>query len=491
MKRLFSMMSVFMACTCMMAQEASFVQEGKTWQTRYSNGYHRVALEINHECPFRFFIEGDTLIGGKTCQKMYVAMWNDLIQAKYMMAVREEGRKVYFVPKDLEEECLMYDFGVKTGDVCTVCRPPEVSANGSVVFYGIYPKEMRVLKTWDNEYFGVKRVCMNVMSENEFQAWMQECDDGADESSFIEENLIPRAGLWIEGVGSSISPLDNTTEGMREGGGPNMTFCSLGEDTLYCANYAAWYEKRGANVMVDGGMVWEEQASPTMYAGTLEKGGYYFALEAPIWQNNKRCRLLRIGVPTDESGHAVAALFEEGGKVLFFPTQQSEEPYLLYDFTAQVGDELEVGVLEDGHRYEATESNVAVRKCRVDSVAYHEVCGCRRKHLYLSVAESDGSFSDAPTSEVCWIEGIGSVAGILSNTVASDSGQRALLKCRWLEEVFYQVDPSVLPTGVKCTTKPASGTCPKASIYHDLTGRRLAAPPVKGLWIENGVKRVK
>ena len=466
------------------AQNPHFIEKGKTWQTRYSVGYYNDYMGIRHEYPFRFYMEGDTLVGGTKYTKMYADRWNDRATAEYLMAMREEGQKVFFVSKDSEEEHLLYDFGAEAGDVVNVYHTANIENSGYTPH--TFPQAMRVLKAEERMIDGESRKCLLVMPEAEYQYLLEERGDFVEDLDALEGSY---AGWWIEGIGTECSPLDNVEVGLRMDGGHTLVLCSQESDTLY---YTNWYEKFHDKVMVDGGMAWEELHATANPKSPIEPQHLFFKMEVPIWQGGKLCRKLYASAEgvNDEEARVVATLHEEDGKVYFYPWKDSEDLQLLYDFTAQTGDELEVSTFDPGNDFE-TAHEVVTHKCRVDSVAYHEVHGRLLRHLYLSVADSNGIFPDTQTSKVCWVEGIGTASGLLANILTETSAQQILVKCRWLDEVFYEQNPDTLPFMVNVKTIPSETPRPLTPILHDLTGRRLTTPPAKGVYIENGVKRVK
>lgn len=91
---------------------------------------------------------------------------------------------------------------------------------------------------------------------------------------------------------------------------------------------------------------------------------------------------------------------DENQKVWFYPTIGMIEEQLIYDFSVNVGDTI----------YFNYESVMVV-----DSIAYHEIAGIERKHIYFSYVY----FSFI---EELWIEGIGSNYGILSSGSGSYVG---------------------------------------------------------------------
>lgn len=83
---------------------------------------------------------------------------------------------------------------------------------------------------------------------------------------------------------------------------------------------------------------------------------------------------------------------EEDEKVWYVSHFNNEER-LIYDFTLNVGDTMEF-------QYQPY--------MVVDSIAFHEIAGIERKHIYFS-------YIDFSPHKELWIEGIGSIYGILSS----------------------------------------------------------------------------
>ena len=87
-----------------------FAVEGKTWHCVQTKNI----FEQTPVYEYDVFIQGDTVIKGKPCKKVYV---NTV--AQYKAALYEDGRRVYSVDKGTEEFWLLYDFNVTVGD--TLC----------------------------------------------------------------------------------------------------------------------------------------------------------------------------------------------------------------------------------------------------------------------------------------------------------------------------------------------------------------------------------
>lgn len=93
-KKLISILSVCMFYQNPSAQSGNFMQDSIEWQTRLCVGYNGDREGIQYKFPYKFLVEGDTLIGDKACKKLYVQKGGDKRTAEYLEAVYEEGQKV-------------------------------------------------------------------------------------------------------------------------------------------------------------------------------------------------------------------------------------------------------------------------------------------------------------------------------------------------------------------------------------------------------------
>lgn len=128
MKRLILLLTIIYPFG-LFAQEASsyrpFVEEGKVWYTRGKglgvvDGIQKYAYQ-------RHFIQGDTIVAGKKCKKLFqqdIAAFflpgADSLMAIYMY---EEDRKVKFFYEGDSEPRLFFDFGAEIGDTLVVWEP--------------------------------------------------------------------------------------------------------------------------------------------------------------------------------------------------------------------------------------------------------------------------------------------------------------------------------------------------------------------------------
>ena len=91
------------------------VEEGKRWT--YDNYLEIRPDEYNHY--YWYYLEGDTVINGKTCLKMYSENEYNDGKVSYKGALYEEDKKVFHVNND-GKLALLYDFNCKVGDEITV-----------------------------------------------------------------------------------------------------------------------------------------------------------------------------------------------------------------------------------------------------------------------------------------------------------------------------------------------------------------------------------
>ena len=108
---------------------AIYSAKAQSYQSVISNKSLWTCIDCNRFGSFEFkrirkeMMQGDTLIAGLTYKKMYrdtsgTFNWNT---AKYICAIREQDKKVYFIYENTNNEQLLYDFTKNTGDSVTVC----------------------------------------------------------------------------------------------------------------------------------------------------------------------------------------------------------------------------------------------------------------------------------------------------------------------------------------------------------------------------------
>jgi hypothetical protein len=194
---------LFLLCfvqVSLLAQENNylpFVEEGKVWNM-YCHYEDYLPFPNYH---YRYFIEGDTLIAGQNCKKLYAFNENNDKQTMYKMALFESEGKVYFIPCGSTENYILYDFTIPVGSSAIINDPikPE------------WEFEMRNNKDEFTKIDGINRHCLFV--------------NRVDDSEFP-------SGWWIEGIGSELGPLN--TWGF-EAAGNNRIFwsCEVNGESIY------------------------------------------------------------------------------------------------------------------------------------------------------------------------------------------------------------------------------------------------------------------
>ncbi len=102
--------------------------EGKVWNYVYD--YHGIddnGTLFHETIPYKEWIEGDTIIDGKTYFKMHsTATKYPISSLKFW---REDTGKVYAYDEDLEQEMLMYDFSLNKDDMADILGNNNIKVN--------------------------------------------------------------------------------------------------------------------------------------------------------------------------------------------------------------------------------------------------------------------------------------------------------------------------------------------------------------------------
>lgn len=104
---------LFAPCMALHAQSPEleyrpFAEDGKVWESQVGGIKENV---------YGNQIDGDTLIGGETWKKVYNYVLMPELGTSYYAAIRDVGKKVYAVAKGSDRPRLLYDFGLREGDL--------------------------------------------------------------------------------------------------------------------------------------------------------------------------------------------------------------------------------------------------------------------------------------------------------------------------------------------------------------------------------------
>ena len=215
------------------------------------------------------------------------------------------------------------------------------------------------------------------------------------------------------------------------------------------------------------------------------------------------------GVRTD-----CCALYEEDRKIWCF-LETASTPVLMFDFGAEVGDTIDATVVNafrwtlfqelwnyswDYYVSHNQEKLKIIRK---------ETLSINGKELYEVgfIRINDGSFDYQEVTNRVW-EGIGDCRGPVfwTGMFTGDGTRNNLISCTIGDEVLYFDDAAAMywdvpiPTSIS-SHQMANGRSAQSDDSHlkkwsngkifDLSGRRLAASPAKGVYIQNGKKRAR
>ena len=183
-------------CTFCMAVQAQnttlnyrpMAQEGKWWETQVGGIKENV-----YDC----FIEGDTLINGDNWKKVYKGVgWPGGLYA-YYAAIRDEGKKVYAIAEGSNRPRLLYDFGLKVGDLARC----GVESNDFACLLDKDDKFDKLLGYPFAAYLRVESIDTIKARGQEFRRFTLRLLD------FYEERVMFAAPvIWVEGIGSGAGP---------------------------------------------------------------------------------------------------------------------------------------------------------------------------------------------------------------------------------------------------------------------------------------------
>ena len=188
-----------------------FIEEGKVWRSASTLG---ITWTINRWSDYYF--EGDTIIDGKTCKKMWCRNKNKNGEwTTYEGAWYEEGKQVYYAPNRSEAPLqLIYDFGAQVGDSLQVFNlySPAYTLSCMVAYKG------RGSQKFKGEYLTIapyQIVDWDLLNEKEIYDY---------DFSYLSR--------WIEGVGASL-PKNNVLLKGVSGNYESLVSCFVGDEVLW------------------------------------------------------------------------------------------------------------------------------------------------------------------------------------------------------------------------------------------------------------------
>ncbi len=301
-----------------------------------------------------------------------------------------------------------------------------------------------------------------------------------DKSNSPKRNVNTNGGRIIQGIG-----ITEWNDGECLFGPPNLySAMSFDNPERHYRSMLVHFERNG-EVLYD---VWPEKRTSDFaqddYRPLVKQGkkwtyhhdtyqyvyDYHYTLEGDTVVAGKDCLKMysenRYG---DGERQYEGALFEENKKVYcFFPYKEEssiEEPALLYDFGCEVGDVFHMNAIE----------------LVTQAISAVEVNGKSVNRYDFQAQQPDKDDEPFVIGNLSWIEGVGATMDFFG-MLPLQGNYNSLVACEVNGEVIYQSATSI--QGIKSNTLNSDGA------IFDLQGRRLSATPAKGIYIQNGKKRI-
>lgn len=455
-----------------------FIEAGKRWQTTTYVTDKPLTVGINtydygtHTSINTYYFNGDTVIAGQGCAKMMRDVTrSDDTTTEYVGAFRQDGRRVWCYAPGSSVGCLLYDFQTLPGD--PVCVGLLYSERDTTFM-------LQPHKPIQASGVLMKSVCFPV-SETTRQT-------------------------WVEGVGSLSAPMLNVSA-YRDGTLEELRCCQVSTDTLYsnlgnmgyireqvCEGLHCMTREPGDTFVpfVEEGKSWIVARFKThvnQVADDVESLTTYRIEGDTVIADITSKRLVRTHTDLTTgttTNNYVAALYDDGRRVMFFPAGFTT-PYLMHDFCATAGDTV-LSYDCESLAWQSPSPERFVRPARAIAIGYsHEILGgCSQSVSWYQAMTSD-SYKDG------WIQGVGGTHGPTHVAGSVTDSRNQLMLCKTGECVLYRHENySQMLDGIgeileeDKTNWNLSSHRPAARELFDLTGRRLAAPPARGLYIEDG-----
>ena len=171
-----------------------FVEEGKGFDLQFGE---------TMENSYQHWIDGDTVINGKTWKKVYNSLCWPHLDYRYFAALREEGKKVYAIAKGSRRPRLLYNFDLQVGSLlrCGVegnsfhCLLDSGEQPDSLFGFE-FKTYLRVESIDTVESCGTRRRRFKLTMLDPYKDYFKPKEDGG-----VIGNIV-----WVEGIGSGSGP---------------------------------------------------------------------------------------------------------------------------------------------------------------------------------------------------------------------------------------------------------------------------------------------
>ena len=456
--------------------------DGKTWNYTYhtQTGDQELAIEV----------KGDTVVGKNKCHKLYLRSsssrllygcyyedGNGSVNAYLTLDIQKKDGKLVMQPLDTPRpERELYQFkrsgsSWQYADGNSLIRSMGyiVSSrssryDGSALYQEPYPigPSLYELISVDGNIFARVQLT-DVEKHDTLETWVS----GVGERHWGIMEPVPgvgkdKGGEWIE-----------------------FEYCSDSRPVFTKSDFDAEAMRLDYRPFVETNKTWTCSTNP--YGADI----YYYHLQGDTLIDNQQCLKLYSQNRYNDGTTRYEGALRENDKRVFLYKPGSAQPALLYDFSLNQGDE---AILQNDLLPNSSGTAYAEGIC-----ATTDVYGIRDHQLYrIKLFYEVLHYGEESVYEQNnlgnWIEGVGpgSMMDVLNNTGFNIIGGRygsGIIDCSVNGISIYRSDDyEQLTAGAP----PLPLLRRKASslLYFDLQGRRLSGKPAKGVYIENGRKRV-
>lgn len=239
------------------------------------------------------------------------------------------------------------------------------------------------------------------------------------------------------------------------------------------------------------GKIWEIQI------GGIKENVYGNTIDGDTLINGVNWKKVYNYVGSPDFNYSYYAAIRDVEKKVYIIAKDSSRPRLLYDFGLKVGDELKCGIegnafgcLRDTEEKPDTLLGFPfVSYLKVKSIDTIHVSGQYVRESYFrrfTLMLLDAFKEPVSKREIIWVEGIGSVAGPFLPWIPIPEIYSMILRCKIGKEYLFSFSGRSETATVRALQYQNAGS----RDVHDLQGHRLSSLPQKGIYIQNGKKKI-
>ena len=440
----------------MTASYLPFVEEGKRW--KYDHFLSESLPDRNYF--FWYYLQGDTTIAGQECLKLYVENEYNEGSIQYAGSLYETVKRVFWFKPGQNEATLLYDFGASIGD--------EILLQG---YYAAHILSIDSVTDGGGTYRSF-RLAPTTDKDNPTSGELYEF-------------------TWLEGVGGNANLLTYNGFGLNN----ILRTCEVNGDTLY-----QWKQPKatapGYHEMAIEGKTWhyihhyeDETGVHDVPFSYVVKGDTLVADRFPYKKLYRQ----------DASGETYIGMMEEYGRTLNVRYADNDYWQVNYQFGRD-----DIGrVFDWDSKY--GRGRVYWMLNAIDTITVGDSDFRRLTFLQKTIqGGTEGQLThiddDDEIWHEIWIEGVGSQYSGVERPIHEAQPQddcTYLVSCYEKGKcIFTAADFSTAIRNL--SAQPSAGDSykssifnPQSSIYYDLSGRRLSAPPAKGMYIQDGRVKIK